>query len=238
MALPQSSPARHGLFAAVRAKLRLASHVFASLRRRGPWRTIKIVLFELYYERKFSVKTGYVIPARELGGDPDALAHSSDYFPSSYFILREVFCSGSVDYKDRVVVDYGCGLGRALMFFSTLPCKRIVGIELSSSLAAGAVANLTALYRRRGKTTPQWEVITGDARRFAVPDDATVFYFFNPFDASVLRDVIGKIAESARRVPRRCTIVYANPVHREALSRLGLRPLPSPSPDAALFALE
>lgn len=194
-------------------RFKLASHFFSSLRKRGVWRTVRIACYELYYDARFGVETGIVIPTRKLDGDPDALRHASDCFPSSYLVLKEALSHEQVGLRDAVFVDFGCGLGRALLFASQLPVRRLVGVELSPTLGAMARQNMIRFYRRRNKTIPEWSVITADVRAFDIPDDAAIFYFFNPFDASVLDTVLKRILASTARAPRQCTIVYANPVH-------------------------
>jgi SAM-dependent methyltransferase len=219
------------------SRLDLFSHFFSSLRRRGLLRTVKIAWWEFYYQHRFGGSTGLIIKRHELDGEADALAHSVDYFPSSYLILNEIFVRGPIDCRDRVVVDFGCGLGRALMFMSTLPFRTIVGVEFAPTLAAAARSNLERLYARENRTTPAWSVVNADARTFPIPADATLFYFFNPFDASVLGKVLDNIIESARRNPRICTIVYANPVHAEEMKTRQLPRLPWPANDFAIFTV-
>jgi len=219
------------------SKFQLFSHFFSSVRKRGVWRTLKISLFEFWYELKFGARTAYVIPTRQLDGDSEALRHATDYFPSSYLILHEAFIRGPIDCRDRILVDYGCGLGRALLFFSTLPLKKIIGVELSPSLASTAAANLQRYYTKHKKTGPEWSVINADARTFAVPDEADLFYFFNPFDASVVGAAVGNIVASVRRSPRSCTIVYANPLHAAEMTARNLTRLAWPSTDFAVFTV-
>jgi hypothetical protein len=233
------------LLTGLRQRFDLAGHFFSSIRKRGLWRTAKIAIYELYYEAKFGIKTGYVITTRELDGDAEGLRHAADYFPSSYLILHEAFAQvlahvsalGLVSPRDAVLVDYGCGLGRTLLFASTLPFKKIIGVELSPMLCAAATKNLEQYYARRRKTQPEWRVINIDARRFDIPADADIFYFFNPFDAIVFADVIERIIESVRRAPRKCLVVYANPVHESLLQSRGLARMPSSSRDFILFSL-
>ena len=194
-------------------RIKLVSHFFSSLRKRGVWRTAQIAFYELYYDAKFGVKTGIVIPTSELDGAPEALRHANDCFPSSYLILKEALLHEQIGLHGAVFVDFGCGLGRALLFASELPLRRLVGVELSPTLCAMARQNLTSFYRRRHKTAPAWSIVNADVRDFDIPDEANVFYFFNPFDAVVLDAVVRRILASVARAPRDCTIFYANAVH-------------------------
>jgi SAM-dependent methyltransferase len=222
---------------AVSAKFRLLRQFVSSLRKRGIWRTVKMSMFEIYHERRLAADTSYIIPRHQLDGDQDALSHGTDYFPSSYLVLHEAFSSLGTATRGGVLIDYGCGMGRALMFASTLSLKRMIGVEVSPSLCAAAIKNLESLYRRHGRSDPLWSIVNADARAFAVPDDANLFYFFNPFDAGVLGQVIDKIVASVRKAPRECIAIYANPqLEAEFLSR-GFVKTSKPARDFALLTL-
>jgi SAM-dependent methyltransferase len=218
-------------------RLKLASYFFSSLRRRGVWRTVRIAGYELYYDAKFGVKTGVVIATDELDGEPEALRHASDSFPSSYLILKEAFAQAQPALRDAVLIDFGCGLGRALLFASQLPLRRIIGVELSPTLCAMARQNIDGFYRRTNKTVPEWSIVNADARAFDIPDDATVFYFFNPFDAVVLDATIRRILASVARAPRACTIVYANPVHNAVMAAHALLQVQKQARDYVIYRL-
>ena len=78
-------------------KLRLLKHFFSSARRRGVVRTLKISFYEVWFERKFGVATGYVIPLERLDYDEEARSHAEPYFPSSYLFLHEALGAGPVE---------------------------------------------------------------------------------------------------------------------------------------------
>jgi len=60
-----------------------------------------------------------------------------------------------------------------------------------------------------------------DAATFTVPDDSTVWFWFNPFDVDVALRTVGHMVESLRRRSRRAHLLYANPVHADVLLRQG-----------------
>ena len=218
-------------------KLRLMRQFFSSLRKRGVWRTLRMTIFEIYYEYKFSADTSYIIPSQQLDGADDAKSHATDYFPSSYLVLHEAFSWLGETCHNAVLVDYGSGMGRTIMYTSTLPLKRLVGVELSKELCAKAAANLDRLYRKSKRTTPPWSIINADARFFDIPDDANLFYFFNPFDEVIMRQVVDRICMSARKVPRKCIIIYANPLHESELTSQGFRKVYGQNGDFAVFQM-
>jgi SAM-dependent methyltransferase len=225
------------MFQKIVDRLRLTKSFFGSARRRGLVRTLKISLYEVWFERKFGSTTGFVIPIERLDyTDTEAREHAGHYFPSSYLFLYEALAKGPIDCRGLVFVDYGCGMGRALLFAATLPFKRIIGVELSHSLCQTATHNLETYYRTHRITTPEWAIVNADARLFQIPDDATVFYLFNSFDAVILTDVLDKLIASTRSAPRKCYLVYANPQHKQLISERGFEKIAQAGGDYIIYS--
>lgn len=216
-------------------KIRLFSHFLSSVQKRGLVRTIRISAYEFWYEYKFGARTGAVIPAEQLSYSSEARRHAQPYFPSSFLFLHEIFSSAYINCDNAVFVDYGCGMGRALLFASTRPFRRIVGIEISADLCEIARNNMNQYYRRMRRQSPEWSVVNVDARLFNVPCDAAVFYFYNPFDDVVLGEIIDRILDSLSKYPRHCCIVYANPVHQGVVLARGFKRIYQQGADFALF---
>jgi len=114
-----------------------------------------------------------------------------------------------------VFLDYGAGMGRAMAIAGLHPFARIIGIELTEELARKGKANLEIAARRL--ECRNVELIVGNAQTYDPPASVTVFHFFNPFIGDVLRDVVARIKHGLARVPRPVTLMFANPVHFEAL---------------------
>jgi predicted RNA methylase len=108
------------------------------------------------------------------------------------------------------LVDYGAGKGRVLAAAATHPFRKVIGVEISESLACIARQNLGSMNHRRADHV---EVHCFDAASFAVPDDANVFFFFNPFIGATLSEVIHRIHESWRSHPRDLFVIFFN--HRD-----------------------
>jgi SAM-dependent methyltransferase len=101
---------------------------------------------------------------------------------------------------DDVIVDIGCGKGRALNWFlSHHPRNTIVGIELDPDVCARTAHRL----RRHANVT----VLCGDAIEL-LPPEGTVFYLFNPFGEEVMARFIAAFLAVDVGKPR--TIVYYN----------------------------
>ena len=100
---------------------------------------------------------------------------------------------GSRPRPDDVIVDVGCGKGRALAFFHevTRGRNRIVGIEIIPEIGEAT--------RRRFAGRGRVEVRVGDALEL-LPDDATLLYLCNPFDPPLMERLAARLHERATRL--------------------------------------
>jgi hypothetical protein len=146
-------------------------------------------LYTWYCERKFGVSTGGLIQAPELGaGNTDAVGYSALEYEYLLWALPAIPFSAD----EVVFVDYGAGKGRVLA---------------AGELVEAARRNLGRMKRRRAG---QVEIHRADAAGFAVPDDANVFFFFNPFGGATLARVVERIRESWTAHPREVFFIYFN----------------------------
>jgi SAM-dependent methyltransferase len=155
-----------------------------------------------YLDRKYSISTAGEISRAELG-----LSHPewNHYAPSYYGSLRRIFAAVPWRGGDDVFVDFGSGLGRVLVYAALRPMKRVIGVEYSAALNGAARRNLA---NARGHLRcDNIEIVEADAASYAIPDDATVLFFGNPFTGSILDAVLGELRASLMRAPRRIYFV-------------------------------
>lgn len=103
------------------------------------------------------------------------------------------------------IVDFGCGKGGTLISLSRFPFFKILGVEIAPDLVAIAKRNLKTLKLKKV------QIVCSDASKFYRLNDFNFFYFFDPFPAVVMRDVIRNIEDSIRLKPRNVTVIYLNP---------------------------
>jgi SAM-dependent methyltransferase len=190
------------------AMLDRAKNVLAHLREKGPRATARYAaarLWEGYYEWRFDVRTRGYFTAAQLGNPSP---HADVYYPSDYRCLFRALRQVPIDPQRDVFLDFGCGMGRALVVASTFPFRRVVGVEWSPQLAAIARDNLRRAKRARCRAA---EVIVADAAAFAVPSDASVLFLYAPFDGPVLEAALQAIQRSLAQAPRRMTVIFKNP---------------------------
>lgn len=132
---------------------------------------------------------------------PDRGAYGMHSTP--YDALASMFPPGTVADTD-VLVDVGCGKGRGINWW--LWCghrNRIIGVELDPDLADRTRHRL----RRHGNVS----IICGDAVE-NLPSDGTLYYLYNPFEASTVRAFRDRLAATADH-PGAVTIYYYHPLH-------------------------
>ena len=111
-------------------------------------------------------------------------------------------------------VDYGCGKGRALVLAAERGFARARGIELGPSLHAKALRNIGS-YRERRPSAAPIEVTLGDAAQLEPPGDESVLFFYNPFDASTLERVLGRLHAGWKERDADWFLAYRTPLHAD-----------------------
>lgn len=159
-----------------------------------------------------------MIPVSELSLGEAASADAVCYAGSQPSIVRHSLARlPSLDSFN--FVDLGCGKGRVLVVASEFPFIDIVGVELSSALAAVARSN-AEIVSRNFPTRTGIRVIHGDAASYEMPAGNLVLYLYNPFCEPVVSRVVQALeaAITAQRL-RRVYVVYYNPVAGHCFDR-------------------
>ncbi|WP_075265569.1 class I SAM-dependent methyltransferase [Streptomyces sp. Tue 6075] len=140
-------------------------------------------------------------------GDQLQVGRDARYSPTPVRTVRHVLGQCDVKHEDMTFVDVGCGKGRVLLQATEFPFRRIVGVEASETLCDIARANV-----EKASATldgcDRIDVVHADATRFDVPDDAGLFYFYEPFSTEVSSAVLERIEDSVRRHPRPVVLCF------------------------------
>lgn len=192
-------------------RLRFVGRAAGVAKEYGLWNLVPVVASELFYEARLRSNTARVYNHDELGLSGELREHGRIYAPVPYYFLRKALSWVAIEEGKSVFVDFGCGLGRALLFASRLPFRKVIGVEASPRLARAAEENLGALWDRVSSGSTEWAVVPGDARHFEIPQAASVFFFNDPFDEHIMLPVIENLLTSQRRSPRELWAIYVNP---------------------------
>ncbi len=132
-------------------------------------------------------------------------AYHHPYEPTPYCVLERLIESGLIDKQD-VILDYGCGKGRADFFLSYRTNAKTIGIEYDSRIYASALEN-----QKVAVSKAKADFVLSKAEEYEVPAEVNRCYFFNPFSVEILCKVIAKVIQSYYEHPREIFLFFYYP---------------------------
>ena len=194
-------------------------YFFRSLYYRGFVSTFKLLSYEGKYEKQLGINTHSIVnlDGLTLAGDDSKQNHH--YQGASYYVLFSIFSKLPRETNLFPLIDYGCGKGRALFVAEQCGFTNLIGIDIAKELIEDANAN-KAVYVKKNKQS-NITFLFEDATNYQIPDDAKVFYFFNPFGEAILQKVINTIQLSLQTNPRKIYCIYLNPKYSSVFERNG-----------------
>jgi SAM-dependent methyltransferase len=218
-----------------------ASIITSSLRKRGLKATFRFLIGEYWFDIRHQVNTRPYLLDSDKGIAGSHLAAASPHYGTNWFLLSGVFGQlikrGLINPAATHMVDFGCGAGRALMAARYFGIAKVTGVEFSKKLCLRAEANLRK-FNSRNRMNPDegWGVVHADACLFSIPQDATLFFLYNPFGSPVIEIVAENILEFARTEKHTVTLIYVNPLYAPVFEQLGYVKLQGSSEEVAIYA--
>jgi SAM-dependent methyltransferase len=160
------------------------------------------------------VSTTFAAPRRPWHGFDST---SFDSRPVSWFSFLPAFRTLEIG-RDDVFLDLDAGTGRVTICASFFPFRRAIGIEIDPLVHAQARQNAETL---RSRHREKIAFVLADARSYAIADDVTIIFMYNPFGGDVFAQVMRNIFASLDRTPRRLRLVYHQPRDWQRLERTG-----------------
>ncbi|MGD0348732.1 MAG: class I SAM-dependent methyltransferase [Verrucomicrobiota bacterium] len=195
-------------------KLRILA---SSSRVLGVWETSRAALAHLLtykpdkdysFDHKYGTDTASTVSVEDLHiADEEAKQAAVFYVSAPARLIRYMFTTLGINYNEFDVVDFGCGKGRVLMVASEFPFRSITGIEISRMLCNVAEENIRKFHSPRLKCS-RFEVRCLDARNYHPTGEDTVFHFYHPFQAELLKHVLASISTRHRATGKRAVILY------------------------------
>lgn len=122
--------------------------------------------------------------------------------------------------QDLTFCDIGCGKGRVLFVAAEFSFRRVIGLELFQDLVSVADQNLQKW--NTATNLGSIAIYCSDATAYAYPAEPTVYYFFNPFPATIFAEVLNRIENSCQG--HRTLLIIAHPVSNAYPDVLSTRP--------------
>ena len=168
------------------------------------------------FDRRYRVTTSGFRTLHELGLSGSA-KESHDYRGTPVTLFNAALSQSlRIDWSLFEFVDYGSGMGKALLLAARFPFRRITGVEFSAELHEVAKANI-AKWRLPDQRCRKVRSVLADASTWPLPQGHCLLYFFNPFRESLLRAVLRGIVRAARP-GREIVIVYIHPSFPEVFA--------------------
>lgn len=196
-------------------------YFFRSLYYRGFVNTFKLLSYEGKYEKQLGINTHSIVNLNKLTLAGENSQQNHHYQGASYYILFSIFEKLPIETKNLPLIDYGCGKGRALFVAEQCGFTNLIGVDIAKELINDANANKAVYVRKNSQS--KIDFLFEDATKYLIPDNAQVFYFFNPFGEEVLQKVIDNIKESVKQHPRKVYCIYLNPKFKAVFEENGFK---------------
>lgn len=183
---------------------------------------------EISGEKKYGIHTTGADELLKLEKQGIDISHATIYMPVSYSLLEEIFKqlnlsepSAANQQSQTHFLDIGCGKGRALCVAAHYGFEKLTGLDFSKDLCDMAKQNLSITKQQFPQI--EYKVINNDAFYFEIPGDANYIFLFNPFDEIIMSAVVNNIFASLQNHPRKITVIYVNPLHKELFLKAGYK---------------
>jgi SAM-dependent methyltransferase len=140
-------------------------------------------------------------------GDTETRKHAIRYLPSPLRVTSWMLDQVGVDPGGCSFVDLGCGKGRVLLIAAQRPFRNIVGVEISTDLAAIARSNIER-FRPPSNRVRAISVENTDVREFEMPAGDLLIHMYHPFAAGISAAVFARLAATRDAKARRIVVAY------------------------------
>ena len=175
------------------------------------------------FDLEFGVRTSGLVAGRHLGSGHRSDRHNTAYYAVAPSVFREMIVrwrrmKPAAPMDEFTFVDFGAGMGRAVLLAAEMPFRRVVGVELNPTLAGIARRN-AALWRKAGRARAPMQIQCRDAAEFRFPEGPCVAFLFNPFGAPVMRRLLEAMARAFAGRGGQLDLLYVNNEQDAVLKR-------------------
>jgi SAM-dependent methyltransferase len=166
------------------------------------------------FDIAFGLRTSGLIPGRHLKSGHPHDRHATAYFGVAPSVFRELLrrwrqLRPAAPIEQTTFIDFGAGMGRAMLIAALQPFRAVVGVELNPALVRLARRNMTR-WRKIANPQARMSLRCGDVADFRFPDGPCLAFLFNPFGATVMRRLMKRMGSSFARRPGELDILYVN----------------------------
>ncbi len=167
--------------------------------------------YEGRYERLFGIKTTQIKKSDD--------ANNFHYQGASYLVLSELFKKLPEHLKNKNFIDIGSGKGRALFCAEHAGFNNLIGVELDKELVDIANQNVKIYSLKRKESN--FKFVCENATTYSIPENTSVFFFFNPFSDKIMELVEKNISDYQAKTNSEIFIIYVNPQYKNVWIKAG-----------------
>jgi predicted RNA methylase len=160
------------------------------------------------FDAQHGTDTAGSVEPGDLGiGNAESRKLAIRYLPSPWRVTSWMLERIGVDPREYSLIDLGCGKGRVLLVAAQQPFHKIVGVEISTDLAAIARRNI-ARFRPSSEQVRAIAVENTDVRKFTMPPGNLLIHMYHPFDPAISAAVFARLAAIQDLPQRRVVVAY------------------------------
>lgn len=149
------------------------------------------------FDWRFDVKTeGQVWPDQFETLSP-SLLFAKRYQPTHYSVMIRFFKNIPCRPEDYHFYDIGHGKGRMLMSAVWHGFKQAIGVEFSPLLFRLSEDNIRHFCIKTGIPLDRFHLIMDEAQNISISTKKNLFFFYNPFDQAVMKNVLEHIKKAS-----------------------------------------
>ncbi|MEC7184132.1 MAG: class I SAM-dependent methyltransferase [Bdellovibrionota bacterium] len=180
-------------------------------------------LLNLKYDHQFSLKTNSSVQLINMEVKSESIIHARHYQATHYRLFFKIMNQLNLPWNKFNFIDFGSGKGRCLLMASMLGFKKVIGIEFAKDLCETAEDNKLSLQKNFPHIPlSPIEIINEDALNFFPKTKNNVFFFYNPFDGVILKEVLQNCSDYSPKGSRDYYI-YINPLRDYLFESLRLK---------------
>ena len=186
---------------------------------RGTLSVIVSRLADFSFDNKYGTDTIAWIELDDCDVNGELKNRGQRYQPSGTLSFRKLMRHLKLP-PGEVLIDFGSGKGRVLLMAIEYGFSKAVGVEFSPEMCKVTRENVVKFTKKFGRAV-DITIAEGDAAEYHFKDEETVFYFYHPFDETILKKVLDNISASLKRKPRQAWLIYYYPIHRDLIEQPG-----------------
>src|ERR1035437_7106894 len=177
----------------------------------GTYLKLYALFSDPFFDIRFGTDTSSIVELNQLTIESNNRKNGVHYQPTKVVFLRKFlkYIQHLIP-ASSVMIDLGSGKGRVLLIASEFGFREVRGVEFAHELCETAKNNISVYTTKKGSDA-DFRVIESDVTKYPIQTDENVIFMFNPFNESIMEQVLNNIKLSLQICPRDILIIYVNP---------------------------